>query len=149
VGRLSLWPIALGLVFCVVAGARATGGAVQAAPDGAQASANGGKSTQAGVYSAVQAAKGEETYFNVCVACHPPGTYKGGTFRSNWDGKLLSDLFDQVSEKMPKNEPGSLSLEQYAQLIAYILKVNDMPAGKTDMAADSALLKDIKIEFGK
>jgi len=150
VGRLSLWPIALGLVFCVVAGERATGRAVQAAPAGvSQASANGGKSTQAGVYSPVQAAKGEETYFSVCVACHPPGTYKGGTFKSNWDGKLLSDLFDQVSEKMPKNEPGSLSLEQYAQLIAYILKVNDMPAGKTDMPADSALLKDIKIEFGK
>ena len=50
---------------------------------------------------------------------------------------------------MPKNEPGSLSLEQYAQLIAYILKVNDMPVGRTDMPADSALLKDIKIEFAK
>jgi mono/diheme cytochrome c family protein len=147
---VSFWPIALGLVFCVAAGERATGRAVRAAPAGAaQASTTGGKSTQAGVYSLVQASKGEETYFNVCVACHPPGTYKGGTFKSNWDGKLLSDLFDQVSEKMPKNEPGSLSLEQYAQLIAYILKVNDMPVGKTDMPADSTLLKDIKIEFAK
>lgn len=102
-----------------------------------------------GVYSAVQAAKGEEAYFSLCVACHPPGTYKGGTFKSNWDGRPLSELFDSISEKMPKNEPGSLTLEQYAQLVAYLLKVNDMPAGKTDLPADSAPLKDIRIEFGK
>jgi mono/diheme cytochrome c family protein len=147
VGRLSFWPIGLALVFCAVVGQRTTAWTSQSAAPPPQ---NGpAKTTQAGVYSSVQAAKGEEVYFNVCVACHPPGTYKGGIFKTNWEGKPLSELFDSVSEKMPKNEPGSLPLEQYAQVIAYMLKVNDMPAGKTDMPSDSTLLKDIRIEFGK
>ena len=139
------WPIGAGLALCAVLGHRTIAQTEQSPPPPSTAA----KTTLAGVYSAVQAAKGEETYFSVCVSCHPPGTYKGGIFKSNWDGKSMADLFDSVSEKMPKNEPGSLQLEQYAQLIAYILKVNDMPAGKIDMPADSTQLKDIRIEFAK
>ena len=145
VGKTSFWLIGAVLVFGVVLGHQATASTEQAPPPRPVRR----KRTLAGVYSAVQAAKGEETYFTACVSCHPPGTYKGGTFKSNWDGKSLAELFDSVSEKMPKNEPGSLQLEQYAQLIAYILKVNDMPAGKADMPSDSTQLKDIRIEFAK
>ena len=137
------WPISALLICGAVLGRQATAASAQAPPAAAP------KSTLSGVYSLVQASRGEETYFNVCVACHPPGTYKGGTFKANWEGKSLAELFDSVSEKMPKNEPGSLELAQYAQLIAYILKVNDMPVGKTDMPSDSTLLKDIRIEFTK
>ncbi len=140
-----MWPIGLGLVFCFVLGQRSMATPQQAGGS----SSSSAKSTLTGVYSPAQASRGEETYMNVCVACHPPGTYKGGMFKTNWDGRTLAEFFDSVSEKMPKNEPGSLSLPEYAQVIAYILKVNDMPAGKTDMPSDSTLLKDIRIEFGK
>jgi mono/diheme cytochrome c family protein len=147
VGTLKFWPIGLGLVFCVVLGQRSTASSQQAGAGSSPPPA--AKSTMTGVYSAAQATKGEDTYLNFCVSCHPPGTYKGGMFKTNWEGRMLGEFFDSISERMPKNEPGSLSLDQYAQVIAYILKVNDMPAGKIDMPSDSTLLKDVKIEFGK
>ena len=147
-GKPKFWSVGLGLVFCLVLGHRSAATAPQAQSGGAPP-AGAKATTLSGVYSAAQATKGEETYLNVCVSCHPPGTYKGGMFKATWDGRSLGEFFDSISERMPKNEPGSLSLEEYAQVIAYILKVNDMPAGKAAMSADSTQLKDIRIEFGK
>lgn len=105
------------------------------------------RSTMSGVYSTAQAVRGEETYMNVCVACHPPGTYATPLFRTNWSGRPMSDLFDVVKEKMPKNDPGSLTVEEAAQVLAYLLKVNDVPAGETELPIDVDALKKIVIEM--
>jgi mono/diheme cytochrome c family protein len=100
-----------------------------------------------GVYTDAQADHGEETYMGVCVGCHPAGTYSGETFKASWTGRPLSDLFDTIKEKMPKNDPGSLSPEQAAQLVSYILRINKVPPGKTDLPAEVDPLKDIRIEM--
>jgi cytochrome c5 len=104
-------------------------------------------STMTGVYTAPQASRGEETYMGVCVSCHPAGTYKTAAFRDAWRGRLLSELYDQVREKMPKNDPASLTALEYAQVVAYILKINGAPAGDTELPADSEALKKIRIEM--
>lgn len=100
-----------------------------------------------GVYTAPQAARGEETYMGVCVSCHPAGTYKTAAFRANWKGRPLADLFDQVREKMPKNDPASLSQQEYIQLVAYLLKINDVPAGEAELPPDNDMLRKIRIEM--
>ena len=100
-----------------------------------------------GVYTAPQAARGEETYMGVCVSCHPAGTYRTAAFKASWKGRPLSDLFDQVREKMPKNDPASLSQQEYIQVVAYLLKINGVPAGETDLPADSDALRKIRIEM--
>jgi hypothetical protein len=46
---------------------------------------------------------------------------------------------------MPKSEPGTLSVEEYAQLTAYILQLNGMPDGARELPADSASLSLIRI----
>jgi cytochrome c5 len=104
-------------------------------------------STMTGVYSAPQASRGEETYMAICVACHPAGTYTTAAFKAAWTGRLLSDLFDLVKEKMPKNDPASLTPDEYAQVVAYLLKINGVPAGKTELPPDSEALKKIRIEI--
>jgi mono/diheme cytochrome c family protein len=104
-------------------------------------------STMSGVYTAPQAARGEETYMGVCVSCHPAGTYKTAAFRANWKGRPLSDLFDQVREKMPKNDPASLSQQEYIQIVAYLLKINDVPAGEAELPPDNDTLRKIRIEM--
>lgn len=104
-------------------------------------------STATGVYTAAQAVRGEETYMNICVACHPAGTYTTALFRANWDGRPLSDLFTQVSETMPKQEPASLTPKEYAQVVAYLLKINDAPAGKSELLPDVEALKKFRIEM--
>ncbi len=101
--------------------------------------------TAAGVYTAAQAARGEQTYMNLCVSCHPPGTYTTQMFRSKWNLSLLSRLYDLVSNTMPKNEPGMLEPDEYAQVIAYLLKINGAPAGKTPLPPDVKELIKIRI----
>jgi cytochrome c5 len=105
------------------------------------------QSTMNGVYSAPQAARGEETYMGVCVACHPAGTYRTAAFKASWKGRPLAELFDQVREKMPKNDPASLSPQEYIQVVAYLLRINGVPAGDAELPADSDALRKIRIEM--
>jgi hypothetical protein len=109
--------------------------------------AAGARSTLSGVYTTAQATRGEVTYSNICVSCHPFITYTGATFRQHWLGKTVFDLYAQVSELMPKNEPGSLSPREYADVIAFILQLNKMPPGKTELPTDAASLRRIRIEL--
>lgn len=104
------------------------------------------KTTKGRVYSAPQAARGEQTYMSTCVSCHPPATYKGAVFL-NWQGRTLADLLDFLSEKMPKNDPGSLSPKEYTQVISFLLKLNGMPAGRAELPADPAALRAITINL--
>ena len=84
-----------------------------------------------------------------CKSCHSPESHTGKTFATWWNGKTVADLFDYVSSNMPKNDPGSLDADSYADVIAYLLKMNKMPAGKTALKADSASLARIRIQFPK
>ena len=110
------------------------------------AQAPAAKTTKAGVYSAPQAARGEQTYMSTCVSCHPPATYKGAVFL-NWQGRSLGDLLAFLSEKMPKNDPGSLSAKEYTQVMAFLLKLNGMPAGPAELPANPAALSKITINI--
>jgi mono/diheme cytochrome c family protein len=106
-------------------------------------------STMGGVYTTAQAARGEEAYFSLCVSCHPAGTmHSEPAFSATWAGRPLSDLYDAIKDKMPKNDPGTLTLAEAAQLVAYLLKMNSIPAGKTDLPADREALQKIRIETG-
>ncbi len=109
--------------------------------------AAGARTTLSGIYTEAQVGRGEETYYNICISCHPKGTYAGPSFKTNWGGRPLSDLFDWVLYKMPKNDPGTLTPEQSVDVIAYILKQNGMPAGKTTIPTDLRTLRSIKIQL--
>lgn len=101
--------------------------------------------TSSGVYTAAQAAKGEQVYMTSCVSCHPAGAYATAEFRDKWNGAPLSRLFDVVTETMPKSEPGSLETQAYVHVISYILKINGAPPGKTPLPDNPAELKKIRL----
>ena len=103
--------------------------------------------TATGVYTAAQAKRGEEVYYSICVSCHPKGTYTAPAFREKWNGHLLAELFTFVSTQMPKEQPGTLEPGDYADVIAYLLKINGAPAGKKDLPADEKALKWIRISM--
>lgn len=111
----------------------------------AQAPSTKGITTSSGVYTAGQASRGEQTYMNLCVACHPPGTYTAAVFRDKWNGVPLSELFGLISQTMPKQDPASLEPDEYADVLAYLLKVNGAPAGKMALPADAKALTRIRI----
>ncbi len=84
----------------------------------------------------------------MCAGCHPAVTHVGPAFTKSWAGKKLSDLFGFLRERMPKNDPGSLSEQDYVDVMPYMLRLNGMPAGVEELPVDSvALTKDQDRQF--
>ena len=104
------------------------------------------RSTKDRIYSSAQAAQGRDVYDGRCKSCHTAISHTGPPFRANWDKRPLSDLFDYMLEKMPKDAPGTLSTEEYTQVLAYILRMNGMPAGPDELKSDKRALKAIRID---
>jgi mono/diheme cytochrome c family protein len=111
-------------------------------------------STRDGVYTDAQAARGQAMYKKACASCHRETLEGNGTapplagddFTMDWVGQNLSDLFDRIQTSMPGDNPGSLAPTENADLIAYILKVNKLPAGKNELPTDAPALKQIRFE---
>lgn len=103
-------------------------------------------STGKGVYSDEQAVRGRDVYLGNCKSCHTPESHTGAIFKTTWEGRSLADLFGYISNRMPKNEPGSLSPQENADVLAYLLKLNRMPSGVAEIPADSIALKPVRIE---
>lgn len=61
-------------------------------------------------------------------------------------GRDLAALFTYTRNEMPKSDPGSLSDDEIALAIAYLLRANGMPAGSTALPADSAALHRIRFD---
>jgi mono/diheme cytochrome c family protein len=101
--------------------------------------------TRAGVYTEAQAKRGADVYVMSCKSCHTPASHTGATFAALWQGKTLGDLYGFVSTKMPKNDPGGLDPAQYADVVAYLLRMNQMPPGDAELPADAEALKQVRI----
>lgn len=113
------------------------------------ADATGMRSTISGVFTREQANRGRDVYAGMCQSCHAASSHTGEIFAGFWAGKTVGDLFAYIAEKMPKNEPGSLSREEYADVVAHLLRLNGMPAGYDELPTDSIALQHIRIELRK
>jgi mono/diheme cytochrome c family protein len=105
-----------------------------------------GPTTLSGIYTDEQSARGRDVYLGSCKSCHAPESHTGATFAKWWRGKRLSDLFGFISTRMPKNDPGSLAPDDVADVMAYLLKMNQMPVGSAELPADADSLKKFRIE---
>lgn len=94
-------------------------------------------------YTDGQAQTGQGVYRQFCETCHgdtlqglleaPPLT---GPKFATWKGLSVRDLYDFILQYMPQDKPTSLSKKQYADITAYILKFNNIPAGTAELPAD-------------
>jgi mono/diheme cytochrome c family protein len=107
------------------------------------------RSTMTGVYSAEQATRGVDTYSSVCASCHTIEEQTGLNFSKKWVGFPLFDLYSYLLDTMPQDDPGSLTPQEYAQVVAYILKLNGMPEGKEELPPDTLTLRRIKVDTVK
>ena len=101
--------------------------------------------TRSGVYTDAQAERGRRQYLGTCKSCHQPST--GVAFEKHWKGRSVGDLLSFMNTQMPKNDPGSLEPQQYADLAAYLLKVNAMPSGQVELPPDPEALTAVIIEI--
>jgi mono/diheme cytochrome c family protein len=104
-----------------------------------------------GVYTEEQAARGTAGFNARCANCH--GATLSGTgeapalagpqFLSDFDGLSLGDLFDRIRTTMPQDNPGSLTRDQVADILAFLLKANGLPSGAKELDRRSEYLKAI------
>ena len=104
------------------------------------------KSVKAGVYTAAQADRGISIFRSKCASCHAPNRFTDDFFYQSFADKPLWEMFDVISDSMPEDNPGSLKKEEYADVIAYLLKLNNFPAGDTDLPIDKDALSAIVFE---
>jgi mono/diheme cytochrome c family protein len=106
-------------------------------------------STLDGVYTKQQAVRGKNIYGASCTSCHNLASHTGTTFAQYWGGHPLSDMYEYIGISMPKNNPGMLSEQETADVMAYILQLNAMPVGHTELPADSGALAKIRVNIAK
>ena len=99
----------------------------------------------AGVYTAAQAARGEEVFNRECAACHAAGVYSGPNFGSKWSGQTLADVYEQISLAMPPANPGGLGSSAYASIVAFFMSRSAIPQGEQELPGDPAALRTIAV----
>ena len=106
-----------------------------------------------GVYTREQAERGRGLYEGACASCH--GTrLEGGSstpltgdqFTGSWSrpNLTLDDLYYVVRKTMPKETPGTLTREEYVDIVSYILQQNGFPPGEKELTPDPAVMKTVR-----
>ena len=103
-----------------------------------------------GVYTDVQAGRGQAVYTARCSTCHG-ATLAGRTgpalagddFNGIWATQSVSDLVMKIFNTMPKDDTGKLTRQQSTDIVAYMLQVGKFPAGRAELQSDDAALKPI------
>jgi mono/diheme cytochrome c family protein len=103
-----------------------------------------------GVYTNLQAQRGQAIFQERCVPCHgatlggglgPPLT--GADFVSDFGNLPVAQLVGKIKKTMPLNSPGVLTPQQAVDVAAYILQVGKFPAGQAELNADDSALQQI------
>jgi mono/diheme cytochrome c family protein len=121
-----------------------------------------GISVWEGIFTGAQAERGRAVYSGACGRCHgrrldgapdnpdmratPP--LARAKFLRNWQGRTLASLYEYMRATMPESSPGSLTDEEYVDVIAYMLSVSGAPEGETELKPDSRELVRFVIEEG-
>jgi S-disulfanyl-L-cysteine oxidoreductase SoxD len=90
-----------------------------------------------------QIAAGREVYTAECAQCHGANGEGGtGPLLVGGNKRIASyesteRLYDYVSRTMPFDEPGSLTPEQYWNVIAYLLDANELLPADTVLGPDT------------
>ena len=70
---------------------------------------------------------------------------KGAAFISKWTDLSLDNLFERNRVSMPQNAPGSLSRQQNADILAFILQENGYAPGNGELGLTKEALDIIRV----
>jgi hypothetical protein len=94
------------------------------------------------VYTPAQALRGEAAYTRSCSGCHEGQDadgplLAGKLFLDRWREDSLDSLFTFVKTTMPGSAPASLAPQIYADVIAFLLEANGLPAGARELTPEA------------
>ena len=106
-----------------------------------------------GVYTDEQAQRGQRVYEQECAQCHLDDlmgdgiapALVGSSFFFRWSDLSVGDMYSAIRTTMPQGAPASLSPAGYADISAYMLQMNEIPGGDTELPTDMDDLGDITI----
>ena len=106
-----------------------------------------------GVYTDDQATRGQRVYEQECAQCHLDDlmgdgiapSLIGSSFFFRWSDLSVGDMYVAIRTTMPQGAPASLSPAGYADISAYLLQMNKVPSGDTELPTDNDDLGDITI----
>jgi mono/diheme cytochrome c family protein len=97
-----------------------------------------------GVYSEAQAQRGGSTFRSSCGYCHTAAEFSGDHFRRMVSGDQVYWFYEYIRFNMPQDAPGALPAQSYADILAYILELNEFPAGSEELPAEPSVLRSIE-----
>jgi S-disulfanyl-L-cysteine oxidoreductase SoxD len=119
-------------------------------------STNSAQQTQSlwtGVYTDTQAERGAAVFKERCASCHATDlrgnsntpSLLGVSFMFLWEGRSLGELYSKMRSEMPSDQPGSLPAQNYLDILAFILRANQFPAGEEELKPEQSDLEKILI----
>jgi len=113
------------------------------APAAAEAQEEPRRTALDGVYSEAQAQRGSSTFRSSCGYCHTASEFAGDHFRRMVSGDQIYWFYEYIRFNMPQDAPGALPAQAYADILAYILELNEFPAGNDELPAEASVLRQI------
>ncbi len=98
------------------------------------------------MFTAAQATAGRAVYMARCAGCHRPdlqgsneaAPLAGANFMTTWRTRTAGDLAKYMQSTMPPGGAGSLSLEDYINVTAFVLAANSAQPGATSLTLSTA-----------
>ncbi len=133
------------LVLALTSGCARSGGPP---PIGAAPVPAVGGSGGAGFFSTEQAERGRQSFQKTCLECHAVSEFRGPDFEWRWRRQTAWALYTEISWNMPEDMPGSLPPETYADIVAFILEINEYASGDTELKATPEAMATIPLGPG-
>ena len=94
------------------------------------------------------------SYEQECAQCHLEDllgdgiapSLIGAPFHFRWSDLSVGDMLVAIRTTMPQGAPASLSPRAYSDIVAYLLQVNEFPAGDTELPTGVDELETIIIQ---
>ncbi len=115
-----------------------------AAPDAAAAP----DASSGAFYTSRQATRGDGLFRDNCVSCHSSSEFAGASFQRRWRNRAVGDIYEFVLYSMPDDNPGGLPEQTYADIVAYMLSMNDFPSGDAELPTSLDALMEMKMFTG-
>jgi mono/diheme cytochrome c family protein len=103
------------------------------------------RSVRDGVFTDAQADRGAKVFSQFCIACHKTERFVGDQLKP-WLDQTADVLYRAIRLKMPEDNPGGLTRQQYADIVAYVFKLNGFKPGSDELAGNDEAMRGILVE---
>ena len=105
------------------------------------------------IFTEAQASRGQDVFTKNCASCHEQGASRGegapsllgGGFMAQWSNHSVSELYTRIRTTMPQDKPGTLSGQEYTDVLSFLLRVHDIPSGTQELKSEDAAKSTVKI----